>query len=370
MTAFVTREAPQTKPDDRRLLRLVRRVVESSVITSFWFESVDGEPLWPFEAGQYLTIEVPARGVPMLRTYTISSSSANTSRYRLTVKREPAAAQHLPPGIASAWLHDDLSVGDRLMAHRPRGHFVLSPSERAVVLMSGGVGITPMVAMLAQLAAQTVRRDVFFLHACLDGSVQALSRNVHDLASAHGQTKVHVFHERPLPDARLGIDFDHEGRIDRTALKNILPFDDYDFYLCGPPGFMAALYDGLTGLNVDPARIAYEFFGPATVLKSNSARNANLPDPADETNSGALTVTFQRSGRTARWTGQHASLLALAQSIGIDQVFSCSEGVCGTCHCTLIDGDVVYSEEPIAFIEGNDILQCIARPKTNVILEL
>jgi uncharacterized protein len=352
----------------RRPLRLIQRIPESRAITSVYLEAADGQPLWPFVAGQYLTVEVPRDDGHALKTYTISSAASDLNRYRLTIKHEKAPSPDLPDGVGSTYLLHGLPVGGTLQALAPRGKFTLPETAQSLVLLSGGVGLTPMVSMLAQEAARGPARDIHFLHACLDGSVQALDSEIRALAARQGRTRVHVFHETPLPGAALGQDYDFAGRIDMDALRRVLPFDDHLFYLCGPGGFMAALYDGLTSLNVDPSRIAYEFFGPATVLRPKTARPST--EPAAALSGEGPLVTFQRSGRTAVFPEGQDSLLHLAQSIGLDPLYSCGEGVCGTCQCSLVSGEVDYATDPIAYLEPGQILTCITRPRGPVTIDL
>ena len=344
-------------------LRLARKVRETPLITSVYLEAPDGGPLPPFRAGQYLTISVPQEegAPPVLRTYTISSAPSDRQTYRLTVKREAGSETDGPPGIGSTYLHDALAEGDMLTCLPPRGGFVLDDSTRPVVLLSGGVGITPMLAMLAELTEQGGSRPVWFVHACRDSRHRVLSDEIAELARRHGQVRLFSVLEEADEDAA------HVGRIDMAFLKAHLPFDDYSFYLCGPPGFMASLFGGLTSLNVAEDRIAYEFFGPATVLKS---AKAPLPERSEPARGAAVSVEFSASGETVDFSDTSASILDLAREAGLDVVYSCEEGICGTCRCRLLSGEVEYLSEPIAFLEEGEILTCISRPKTDISLDL
>lgn len=352
-----------------RLLRLMRKVQETELISSFYFEPADDAPLVTFSAGQFLTLRIPCSdGPPVLRTYTISSSPAETRHYRLTVKREQAPGDQtdVPDGVGSCFLHRELSVGQCIESLDPRGAFVLDTSDRPVVLMSGGVGVTPMLAMFAELVAKKSTRSVWFIHACQDAAQQAMRDEVLELARCYdGNSHVISVHEAPSAQS------DHTGRIDISLLRSVLPFDDYSFYLCGPPPFMAGLYEGLTGLNVDADRISYEFFGPATVLESSSLRNSAPQQEATQADVGdTLLVEFVASGVAANFDTTTPSLLALAKAQHIDVLHSCEEGICGTCRCRLLEGQVEYFGEPIAYLEEGEVLTCISRPKTAVKLDL
>jgi ferredoxin-NADP reductase len=263
--------APQAAGGERkRRLVLTERIEETPLIASFFLADPSGAPLWPFLAGQHVVLEIPGRdGRPKPRPYTISSAPGDLARYRLTVKREaaPPGREDLPPGLASTHLHDALPPGGEIVVHRPRGEFLLREGDRPIVLLSGGVGLTPMVSMLASLVETSDPRPVSYVHACLDSRSEALRAEVAALCAAHGRARRHVFHERPLDGDRQGRDYDAAGRITPAALEALLPGPAVDAYLCGPTGFMQAIYAALTAYGVDPARIAYESFGPATVLQ-------------------------------------------------------------------------------------------------------
>ena len=355
---------------NRRTFRLTRKVAENGIITSFYLSPEDGKALWDFKAGQFLPIEIPNGAArPLLRTYTISSSPAEKGHYRLTVKREPSPPGKplLAPGMASNWLHDRFEAGQTLLAHAPRGDFVLDDSLRSVVMLSGGVGLTPMVSMLGDLASRPADRDVWFIHSSRDAASQALGDEVRRLASRHGRTRVSIFHETPHPSGKSDHGCDHSGRVGMDALQQLLPFGDHVFYLCGPGGFMQSLYEGLTSFGVDPNRIRYEFFGPAKVL--HGFRNVESSTQPEKHVGLSTVIDFARTNKSVPWSGAHKSILEAAEAAGIDIMHSCREGVCGTCHVRLRAGKVQYVQEPIAYIEDGDILTCISCPLTNVALD-
>lgn len=356
------------EPDTWLKLRLLRKVTETAQISSFYLEPVSGGNLPAFKAGQYLTLSIPQAGErPLLRTYTVSSSSADRDFYRITVKREPAPADQpdVAAGIGSTYLHDTLTVGDVIDCLPPRGRFVVDDSARPLVLLSGGVGITPMLAMLAEQAYHRTRRPIWFVHACQTSAHQVLRDEISDLTKIHGGARaLSVFETAGTEDTP-----DHVGHVDMAFLKKHLPFDDYSFYLCGPPGFMAALYEGLTSLNVSEDRIFYEFFGPASVLKPAEQKHVPLT-PAADPGANELTVEFATSGQSVSCDGETETVLELARRSGIDAMHSCEEGVCGTCRCRLLEGEIEYMSEPIAYLEDGEILTCISRPKSHLKIDL
>lgn len=249
-----------------RPFRILAKVRESANITSFHLEPADGEPSWSASPGQYLTLRLPHEDGALLRTYSVSTDTADTRTTRITVKREgtPPGLPGAPPGRGSCWLHDHAVEGMTLEVAAPRGRFVLDEdSTRPVVLLSGGVGQTPLLSMLYALAHG--KRSAWYIHACENGEVHALNAEVEALIRrAGGRLRHHVVYRSPLAEDVPG--FHTSGLIDKALLQSLLPLDDYDCYLCGPLPFMVALYRLLRVLGVPETRIAHEFFGKAKSL--------------------------------------------------------------------------------------------------------
>ncbi|PBB64635.1 oxidoreductase [Mesorhizobium sp. WSM4312] len=375
MNAFTARDT--IARSGFRDLKVVAKVRESAIITSFHIEPVNPEDWRDFEPGQFLVFKIPmpqgaGEKAYVLRNYSVSCSPAAKGRYRISVKREAAPAPGLPDGASSCFLHDRIDVGDVLQAEGPRGDFVLDKaSSRPVVLLSGGVGLTPMVSMLHALAAMPDRRAVF-IHACENGDVHALRDEVAGLVATRPGLRAHYCYRFPSERDRARGHFHSEGMISKDVLQRLLPIDDYDFYLCGPPPFMRAVYVMLRGLGVPKPRIAYEFFGPATVLEPDAARappalaqQARI-EPAGE----VATVEFRKSGLTAVWDGKVASLLDFAEDQGLAPEFSCRSGICGTCKSRLVSGEVAYFEEPLDELGAGEVLLCCSRPSGSVVLDI
>lgn len=385
-----------------RSFRVARKVAESDIITSFYLEPTDGAPLWPVKPGQYLTLKVPGSNGPVLKTYSVSCDPSETEFHRISVKREGRPSPDLPDGVGSCWLHDTVEVGSEVEMAAPRGTFVLDEdSTRPVILLSGGVGITPLLSMLHRLAGS--ERDVWFIHACENGDVHAMHDEVSALAEAGGAAvRRHTLYRSPTDADRAAKRHDAEGIIDKAFLQSVLPIDNYDVYMCGPTPFMVAMYWLLTELGVPKAHIAYEFFGKASSLDALAAAPVAAPSskaasrapkavaslafltdpeawavpetqpvakPASGT-SGAGNVTFRKSGVTAAWDGAMESLLELAEDAGLNPEFSCRAGICNTCSCTLVEGEVEYIEEPLAPPEPGKVLICCSRPKGRVVLNI
>ena len=351
-----------------------RKVPESETITSFYLTPDDGTPLSDFLPGQFLSFEldIPDQLKPVLRTYSLSDAP-NRAHYRVSIKREPAPADQpeLSPGLSSSYFHDHVEPGARLRVGAPRGKFHLDPDgERALVLLSAGVGLTPMISMLNAVVAGGSDRPVWFIHGARNRREHAMAAHVRRLAEENANVHVHVVYSRPDAADVEGRDYDDRGHIEVALLKRLLPFDDYDFYLCGPAPFIRSLYCGLLGLSVPEDRLHYEFFGPASVLKE-SAEPADHAAPTVETElAGGIEVAFARSGVTVSWDPDCESILDLAERHGLSPDYSCRSGICHTCMCGLVEGEVEYFEEPLDEPDPGSVLICCARPKTNLVIEI
>jgi ferredoxin-NADP reductase len=234
---------------------VVEKRRESDDVVSFVLASRDGGPLADFEAGQHLPIELdPPDTGPLRRTYSLSNGPGE-GRYRISVKRQPR-------GAASRYLHDAVEVGAILPARVPSGAFVLDHGEKPVVLVSAGIGVTPMLSMLHALVARGEERPVWFVHGARDGRHHALADEVRELAARSDAVELHVAYSRPGEGDREGRDYHSEGRVDAELLASLLPDFDAEFYLCGPMAFMADVQAGLERRGVSPERIHSESFGP------------------------------------------------------------------------------------------------------------
>lgn len=245
-----------------RRFTVVRKVYESDEITSFYLTPADGEPLGHFKPGQYVSVKryIDTLGYEQPRQYSLSDT-ANGSYLRISVKREPGNAQ-MAPGVISNVLHDGVRSGDAVELSAPAGLFTCDmEKDTPVVLVSGGVGITPMIAMLASLIRQQKARRIVFAHACRNGGAHAFKDWVNQCAAAHRNLSKYVHYEMVSESDVRGVDHDMEGRIDLAALIDGELIETADFYLCGPLPFMLAQKETLERLRVDAARIHTEVFG-------------------------------------------------------------------------------------------------------------
>ncbi|WP_343550884.1 pyridoxamine 5'-phosphate oxidase family protein [Pantoea sp.] len=340
-----------------RPFKVTKVVDESANIRSFHLLPDDGAGLLPHLAGQHLPIRVsmPGGDKPQVRTYTLSVAPSD-GFYRISVKRD---------GVVSRYLHQHLAVGDTLEVRAPAGDFTIDANQtRPAVLLAAGVGITPMLAMLRHLVYEGQRkqrmRPVFLFQAARSKAERPFVRELDQLlAAAQGAVNlVRVLSQ--TSDAEEGFDYDFAGRIDTALLTQVLPFNDYDFYLCGPPTFTQALYDGLRALNIADSRIHAEAFGPSSLQRTPDSAVAETPLPPVATQ--AVPVKFMTSLKEARWTPGSGSLLDLAEARGLSPVFSCRAGHCGSCKTKLLRGTVTYQTPPSAKIAEDEVLICCAMP--------
>ena len=352
--------APESERNAYVELDVVKVEPESEIITSFYLRRADGKSLDPWEPGQFLPIRVriPGQPQPALRTYTLSTTP-NPDYYRLSIRRGDGNA------LVSGFLHANAKPGLRIEAMSPRGKFVLDrSSERPVVLVSGGVGITPMIAIATHIVEEGRRtgkfRPVYFIHGTHNGRVHAFGDHIRGLAAEHRALRVHVSYSQPAGTDQLGVTHDCEGHLTIEVLSQVLPFGDYDFYLCGPPPFMQSLYDGLTGLGVRRERIRYESFGSGTALKPEA--RPELPPRTAQRIAGSIPVCFAKSDIAAAWSPDKGTLLELAESAGLAPLFGCRSGICGTCATRITSGTVDYIEEPIASRAKGEVLICCSIP--------
>jgi len=238
---------------------VAERLRESDIITSFHLRPADGGPVMRHRPGEYLTfwLEIPGHA-PLKRNYSISSAPG-TDGYRISVKREPG-------GLASNWLHEHAAPGTRLRVAAPAGDFVLEEARRPLVLLSGGVGLTPLLSMLEDRLARDPEAEIHWVHGTLNGATHAFGPHLRALSARHPNLRVSVFYEAPRPEDIAGRDYHHAGRIDTGWLLASTPAREAEVYFCGPRPFLRHFAAGLTAAGVEAQRIRYEFFGPADEL--------------------------------------------------------------------------------------------------------
>ena len=249
-----------------------RREPESETVTSFYLIPEDGGDLPGYFPGQSLgfAIDLPGQKRPVARNYTISDSPKNAGYYRVSIKRElpPEDQPNLPAGIISNFFHDKIELGAKVKVRAPSGQFVLRPEGKGpVLLLSGGVGCTPMIAMLSAIAEAGSSRMVWYVHGVRNGRQHAFRSHIRSIASAHENISSHICYSRPEQSDTLGVDYDSVGHVTIDLLRELLPDSSFQVFLCGSTPFMKSLYSGLIESGFDEFQIVYEFFGKASRLK-------------------------------------------------------------------------------------------------------
>jgi ferredoxin-NADP reductase len=348
-----------------RPLRVARLRRESVSVRSLVLVPADAQPLVPAQPGQWVVLRLrpdPA-APPLLRNYSLSDVPAS-DHYRVSVKRETG-------GAASAYLHEQVHADDALDVSAPRGAFTLEPGDRPVVLLSGGVGATPVLAMLHALAAEHSRREVWWLFAARSRDEHPFAEEAARLLQILPHSHRHIRYSRPGPHDRPGTDFDAPGHFSRATFEEIGLPRDVDCYVCGPAGFLHDLPAALLAWGVSPTRVHTEVFGPAgTITPGVAAREQRAPHPPDSQPGTGPQIAFARSGLSVPWDPTYHSLLEFAEACDVPVRWSCRTGVCHTCESGLITGAVAYDPEPLEAAADGNLLICCSHPEGEVVLDL
>jgi ferredoxin-NADP reductase/MOSC domain-containing protein YiiM len=348
-----------------RPLKVARIDRESSSVVSLLLEPVDGRPLTFPLPGQFVVLRIhpQAEATPVLRSYSLSDLP-DADRYRITIKEEPH-------GIASTYLSTQVRPGDVLDVSAPRGAFILQPSDLPVVLLSAGVGVTPVMAMLHALAAQGSTRPVWWIYGARNRLDHPLAREARDLLAKLPNGRSYVQYSRPDATDRLGVDFDAAGRLTVAVLEKLGVPRESDFYLCGPPAFLEDFTAGLGGWGVAHDRVHTEVFGSGKSItpgvEEAPRRRAHVP--AGSPGIGPR-ISFARAGLTVSWDPKFQSLLELAEACDVPVRWSCRTGVCHTCECGLISGSVNYDPEPLEPPAVGNLLICCSRPREDAVIDI
>jgi ferredoxin-NADP reductase/MOSC domain-containing protein YiiM len=348
-----------------RALRVSEVHRESRSVVSFWLAAADGRPLPAALPGQFVTIRLDPDdlGPALVRNYSLSGPPGG-GEYRISVKAEQR-------GMASQRLQTSLRAGDTLSVAAPRGAFVLTDSARPVVLISAGIGATPVLAMLHALAAAKSSRDVWWIHGARDGADHAFAAEARELLGRLADPRVFICYSRPRDDDRLAVDYSDAGHVDADLLARAGVPADADAYVCGPLPFMTALTAALIDRGLSAASVRTEVFGARDGLSPGisavAGRRPHLPD--GEPGAGP-SVTFARTGLSVPWNDRQASLLEFAESCDVPVRWSCRTGVCHTCETALLSGAASYGTEPLEPPAPGSVLICCSRPDGEVVLDL
>jgi ferredoxin-NADP reductase/ferredoxin len=355
---------PPAWPGFRRLA-VTAITHESDTAISLRLEDPTGAPLPAARPGQYLTVRVqPDKGQrALLRNYSLSGPPG-AGYYRITVKRERE-------GAVSGYLHSHLAVGDQLDIAAPRGTFILDQTQAPLLLISAGIGATPVLAMLQALEQEHSDREIWCFYSARNGREHPFAAEARSLVASLPNAQAHVYYSSPDPTDVVGRDFDSAGRLTASLLAQLNPPSAAEVYMCGPTAFMDDMSAGLAALGFDASRLHTEVFGPAaSVTPGIAAAPARAPHPPAGAPGSGPAVAFARSDLTIPWSSDYASLLELAEACDVPVRWSCRTGVCHTCETTLIEGDVDYSPDPVEPPAVGSILICCSRPHDDIVLDL
>ena len=338
---------------------------ESADVLSLSMRHPDNQPLQTALPGQYVVLRLGrAGGSPLFRSYSLSGAPS-TERYRISVKIEPN-------GAAGTYLREHARVGDVLYVSSPRGSFILQSGGRPVVLLSAGIGATPVLAMLYALAAARSTRQVLWLHTARDGQHHPFATEVRRLMPSLAHGRSYVCYSRPGSHDKMGDDFDATGHLSRSVFDEIGIPPGADVYCCGPTRFMADMKEALAALDVAPERIHFEIFNGSESMTPGvvgAATRAPHP-PRDDADTGPL-VSFARSGIAAHWKASaYQSILELAEACDVPVRWSCRTGVCHNCESGLVSGAVAYEPQPLEKPAGGNLLVCCSQPTGDIVIDL
>ena len=379
----------------KRKFRIAYRQVESAddQVVSFHLAPMDGRALPTYEPGQFLPIElignVSAKSVR--RSYSLSETPAESygaqqQFYRITIKRQLpplTASNDTPAGLVSNFFHDRMQVGSVIDVRAPAGSFVLDKSShRPVVFIAGGVGITPILSMLNFIIARQPEREAWLFFGVKNRSDHIFRDHLVKVRQQCPNVQIRVYYSQPTDACRAGMDYDFDGRVSVARMAEQLHGSDYQFYLCGPSKMMRDLRADLNTWGVPAGDVAFEAFGSASIqapaTPPPAAKTSSLMQRLSSQRTGSrpalaappVTVEFTRSGNRVTWDAAAANLLEFAEANGINAPYGCRAGGCGSCAVAVREGHVDYTQQPIVMPPDGTCLMCIAKPSSNLVIDL
>jgi ferredoxin-NADP reductase/MOSC domain-containing protein YiiM len=347
-----------------RQMRVMQIHKESDSVTSFVLAPIEGQPIPAFQAGQFVVLRllVDPGKPPVLRSYSLSDLPA-ADHFRISVKSELN-------GIGSSFLCNRAREGDVLDVSAPRGSFTLRPGDSPVVLVSAGVGATPVMAMLHSLAAERSQREIWWIYGARNRVAHPFAEESRSLLKQLSRGRGYIVYSGPAASDQVGADFDAPGHIDAALLERIGVSRNSDFYLCGPSSFLQNMRDGLRNWGVLAGNVHTEIFGSLEAMTPGMAQVVRTPHLPPGPAGAGPPVSFARSGITAAWDPKFGNLLELAEACDVPVRWSCRIGVCHTCMTGLIDGSITYNPEPLERPAPGNVLVCCSRPNAGVTLDL
>jgi len=349
---------------DWRNFVVTRKVKESEEITSFYLQPEDKDEIPNFQPGQFLTIKL-GQEQPVIRTYSLSDYSDPCDYYRISIKRElTPEGLNVLPGVASNFMQDQVQEGSVIPVKPPSGKFVLDAYKSLpVVLISNGVGITPMISMVKACSRLNPKRPIWLVHGARNGRFHAFRDEVLAIAQQNPNLHVHFRYSRARPEDEGH--YHSVGYVDTELIKALVG-QEAEYFLCGSPPFLQSLRQGLKEWGVPESRVFSESFINASKVSSDQP-------PAEAASEGVeqAEIVFAKSGKTLTWQSNDGTILEFAEANDIHPPFSCRQGICGTCMCKISEGTVAYQEPPTATIDQGSVLICISQPGTpRVVLDI
>lgn len=345
-------------------MRVAHIYKESSSVTSFILVPIAGESLPIARPGQFvvLRLQVAPDQPPVLRSFSLSDLPA-TDHFRISVKAELN-------GVGSSFLYNRVEEGEALEVSAPLGSFTLRPGQGPVVLLSAGVGATPVMSMLHALAAGASHRQVWWIYGARNRYEHPFAEESRSLLKQLPNGRGYILYSRPSATDQLGVDFDASGHISVDLLEKIGVLPNSDFYLCGPSGFLNSMRNGLRQWGVLTESVHMELFGALDSITPGVAQVTRTPHPPQGPVGPGPSISFARSGLYVEWDPKFESLLELAEACDVPVRWSCRTGVCHTCMTGLIGGSVTYQPEPLDMPAPGNVLICCSQPCANVTLDL
>ena len=346
-----------------------KRVNEADGITSFYLRPYDGKPVPRYLPGQHLTfrLQIPGNPKPVVRCYSLSDAPIHHDQYRVSIKRlgAPPGSEGIPEGLGSCFFHDTLEVDRIVDVKAPGGNFYLDMTDkRPVVLIAGGIGLTPMLSMVNTISYTKSNREVWLFYALRNRREHVMPGHLKRLAREHPNINVVICYAEPTRNCVKGRDFHYRGRINRRLLQGLLPSSDCQFYLCGPPPMQDAIIGDLREWGVAERDIKWESFGKRKGMKPK-AKAVDQSGPRVE----PIEIVFARSGKVGKWSSEEETVLDVAEAAGVAMDSGCRAGQCGTCATAIRQGSVRYLEEPGTQPLPGTCLTCMAIPKEGLVLD-
>ena len=344
---------------------VVNKVDEGGNVFSYYLKPSDENPIPSFIPGQYLTfaLNIPGQNHPVTRCYSLSDSPFQDEYYRISIKRilPTEAKPNVKPGLASNYFYQHINVGNTLQVKAPAGNFTLDHlKETPVVMIAGGIGITPLLSMLNMIYETGSKQKVHFFYAVLCSTDHIMKKHLAYIADMHPNIHLHVFYASPLPSDEPGLDYQQSGYLTVEKLKQILPSNNFTFYLCGPPAMLAKLHEGLENWGVPLNDICYEAFGPASIqARSNLSVDTQVRHQ----------ISYLLTDYQAYWEPKYETLLQFSEAHGINMRSGCRSGRCGICMTRMSSGEVRYITPPQVELPSGNCLPCIATPLKQIEIE-